>query len=222
MKKYVALFIAVIMVFVTESLPVAACYDSPSNPNCQVPSYYHNIVISQGDQADETFHPSTLIPGRIQMYLDLTGVTARYVFNESSNSNLRYNNYLWGEYDTSIGTHEGVDMRRSDERAIRTSLAGEVIYPTASTVTNTYGKVCIYNSTYNITLIFMHMKDIPSTIGGTNVAIGTFIGEQSNVGTSGSHLHIQVEPGRKSGASSGNENNLTSTIPYGYMSNDVI
>ena len=220
MKKNLTFIIALVMIFASVSLPVSACESATPTSSCVVSNYDHGVYISSS-QTCETFHPTASINNRKQMYLDLTLTTARYVFAEGQNSNLIYDNYLWAEYDSSIGTHEGVDMRRSNLRAIRTSLNGEVIFPAADE-SNPYGKVCIYNSSYNVTIIFMHMSRI-SVEAGETIPVGEFIGYQSDVGTtSSSHLHIQVENGRKTGAASGRENNLTSKIPYGYMSNEII
>ncbi len=218
MKKIFSLLLCLSLLILPLAIPASACEIYAGAPGCQVPTYTHNVNIGTG-QTNETFHPSTDIITKKQMYLNLTRVTAEYVFNATSG--LIYNNYLWGEYDEDIGTHEGVDMRKSQGTNVRTSLSGVVVYPLAGQTTNSYGRVSIYNSTYNVTISFMHMKNITVT-NGQSVSIGTVIGQQGKAGVSASHLHIQVEQGNTTSVSSGTENVFTSKIPYGYMSVDTI
>ena len=207
MKKIIALILMLSLTFVSMSLPASACYVSGDTPGCQVPSYIHNIQISS-TQLHETFHPTTDIVVKKQMYLNLTQITAKYVYNVSTTDGIHYDYYLWGEYDTGIGTHEGVDLNKSNGSDIRASLNGVVIYSGS-------GRLSIYNASYNVTISYLHMTDITHSVDAT-VALGTIIGKQ------GSHLHIQVEQGYKTYVSSGSENSLTSKIPYGYMSVETI
>ena len=216
MKKLIAICLIITLISMSTALPVYACYVSGSAPGCQVPTYTHNVNIGPGE-TNETFHPDTDINTRKQMYLNLTKITALYVFDASTTSGIVYNNYLWGEYDTGIGTHEGVDMRKSNGIDIRASLNGVVI-----AIGDTLGRISIYNSSYNVTISYMHMTGITKAVGET-VDLGEVIGKQGSVGAGNrSHLHIQVEQGYKTWVNGGGDNNLESKIPYGYMSVETI
>lgn len=132
----------------------------------------------------------------------------------------RYAYYLFGEYDSSAKYHHGVDFKIEDSHPIYAFWGGEVV----KRDDDGYGRIQIYVPEFNVTTIYMHMKNIPVGISeGSTIEAGTLLGYQSNVSpyTIGSHLHFEVRKGRSSSAGDNNASSsskaLTSIIPYGYM-----
>jgi hypothetical protein len=127
--------------------------------------------------------------------------------------------YLFGEYDSSAKFHHGVDMNIEDGHEIKPFWGGKVVAKGGS-----YGRVQIYVPEFNVTTIYMHMKDIPSSFNiGDTIDTNTVIGYQSNKSPYSitSHLHFEVRAGNTAYAgdntASGSGVALTSIIPYGYM-----
>lgn len=143
---------------------------------------------------------------------------AKTVYNQSSlpsRSSVAY--YLFGEYDSSVKFHHGVDMAVGDGLAIRAFWGGKVVAKGGS-----LGRVQIYVPSLNITTVYLHMKNIPTSFAvGDTISENTIIGYQSNVGAGGSHLHFEVRAGENLYAGdntvSASSKALTSIIPYGYM-----
>lgn len=133
-------------------------------------------------------------------------------------SNYAY--YLFGEYDSDVKYHHGVDFKIEDSHPIYAFWGGEVV----KRDDDKYGRVQIYVPEFNVTTIYMHMKNIPEGISeGSTIEAGTLLGYQSNVSPYPikSHLHFEVRKGRSSSAGDNNASSsskaLTSIIPYGYM-----
>lgn len=61
------------------------------------------------------------------------------------------------------------------------------------------GKICIYNSTYDFTFIFLHCSSIDVSIG-QNVSIGTYVGYNGSEGATAIHLHSEIRIGNKTSA----------------------
>ena len=90
--------------------------------------------------------------------------------------------------------HPGVDYPTSSSIAVKAVGSG-VVTGTGGTT----GKVCIYHSKKDLTLCYLHMKNI-KVKAGDSPKKGATIGYTSNVGASNVHLHFEARKGRKSSA----------------------
>lgn len=128
-----------------------------------------------------------------------------------------YNNmyYLFGEYDPSIGVHQGVDIQPDPKASsIYSRHSGVVVR-----ANGTFGEVGIYNASRNRTYYYLHMKDITFSVGQT-VAVGDLLGTCSSVGLPNKnsiHLHFEVRNGRNTSIGNGEGTTLTSLYPYDHM-----
>lgn len=144
----------------------------------------------------------------------------KYVFNTAAHpadSSCLYN--LYGALMYNVGSvsgkfHVGVDMTYSTGRAIRAPFSGQIIASGGS-----YGMVALYNSTQNKTFVFLHMTGCAAS---GNITKGSTMGYQGSVGTTASHLHVEVYEGRVTSSSSPSSNSNTTLgtlrAPYSYMS----
>ncbi|MEG2103326.1 MAG: M23 family metallopeptidase [Flavobacterium sp.] len=139
---------------------------------------------------------------------------ATYTQNIAKFSNYVFNNatakkfyFLFGEYDSGIGYHKGVDMQAANGTNIRSAHTGSVKFRTD------YGGVLIFDGSY--THAYLHMSGLTSA---STVTKGTIIGKQSNVSTQtiGSHLHYEVRAGDSLALGDSTANNMN-TAPYYQM-----
>jgi len=180
------------------------------------PGYQYVETVPDGGGTDEWFHPDVDVDqNSINWYVDASKQCAKALFDESDTSKLDYSYYLYGEWDSSIGTHEGVDMDHSNGhgRPVKTVTPGEVIR-----IVSSLGAVQIYDDYLEETITYMHMQDIDDYVAvGDIVSVGDVIGEQGSVGAYGAHVHFQAYDGRSYSIPSGRDNDLLCRIPYGFM-----
>lgn len=174
----------------------------------------------------ETFHPdSGMVNGTWAQNDGTAKVNAiktfyKKVFKASSApDNLCLYNLFGAEYDKGLNLndryHTGIDMYVPGGSDIYSAHAG-----TITAVGGQFGVVGIYDSSKNVTYFYLHM-DVTNTAAkvGETIGVGEFLGRQSNVGTGGQHLHIEVRNGeRKAPARQPYINeSLTSISPYKYL-----
>ncbi|MGI6605935.1 MAG: M23 family metallopeptidase [Peptococcia bacterium] len=134
-----------------------------------------------------------------------------------SNDQYAYN--LFGELtESSSGNivHEGVDYRRYEGAPVW-SLAEGVINNKVSELGGT--TVAVYNPFYDVTVIYMHLKNV-SLSNGQYVSKDTSFAEQGlyKYGSiSNSHVHVELRDGRQTSANPGSGETLSSTRPYGIL-----
>ena len=117
----------------------------------------------------------------------MTGVST-----ENFNNNCMYNlcGSLMGFGGTTLGKfHAGVDMQHGG--TIRAPFTGVLVANGG-----TFGMAALYNQSNNVTFIFLHMTSITTAAIGSVISKGTYIGTESNIGTAGNHLHVEVHSGR--------------------------
>ncbi|MBE6865824.1 MAG: M23 family metallopeptidase [Ruminococcaceae bacterium] len=133
---------------------------------------------------------------------------ANYIF---FGENAKKYYFLYGEYDSSIGYHKGVDMQAADRAAvpIRTAHYGNV------TTRSDYGAVMIYDNSY--TYSYVHMSNLTSARA---VIVGDTIGKQSNTGTNSIHLHFEVRSGYTISLGDNSSTNYN-TSPYSHMCKNI-
>ncbi|MBO5420426.1 MAG: InlB B-repeat-containing protein [Clostridia bacterium] len=116
-------------------------------------------------------------------------------------------------YVSTPGRHEGIDCALGSGKTVYAIADGVVTYTGGS-----YGMVVIYNSTYNVTIIYMHTKGIKVSTGAT-VTTGQAIALESNTAPTsmGVHTHVELRTGRRTGAAkSTNDATLDNPNPYPY------
>ena len=96
--------------------------------------------------------------------------------------------YLFGEYDPSIGVHQGVDIQPSPRN-------------------------CTVYSQHEGTVV---RKNIQPALN-SSVSLDDVLGTSSNKGVSATHLHFEVRKGKSTSIGNGNGTQLTSVYPYDYM-----
>lgn len=139
---------------------------------------------------------------------------ASYIFTDSNTDNFRYNYYIYGEFDSSIGTHEGVDLQDIADYShqVRSVTPGKVVGKDVYG----WGTLQIYDSYLNETITYMHMTNIQKNVGD-NVYVGDYIGKQGSVGTGSNHLHFMAVDYNSTYIPTGTDNNLESSQPGGYL-----
>lgn len=129
--------------------------------------------------------------------------------------------FLFGEYDSSVGIHHGVDMAIGENSPIKALISGSV-----KSVDKSIGKVVIENEDGQTRSCYHHMNDVTVSVGDNVVAGVTQIGIEGKKGyANGSYLHFEIrKKGESGGAVPGNYNfntQMESIIPYGYMKKAV-
>ena len=120
--------------------------------------------------------------------------------------------YLFGEYDPSIGVHQGVDIQPSPRNCTVYSQHEGTVVRTGGT----WGAVGIYDSSANRTFYYLHMKNIQPALN-SSVSLDDVLGTSSNKGVSATHFHFEVRKGKSTSIGNGNGTQLTSVYPYDYM-----
>lgn len=151
-------------------------------------------------QGTEYFHPNTgMVDGTFADQIDYARILStpksfsQYVFGRNSAvPQSKYLYYLWGEWDDTAKTHQGVDVRNESDPTcnIKSQHAGTVVYSGG-----TYGAVGIYDG--KNTHYYLHMTD--RIAKDKTVSYGDVIGKQGSVGLSSSenyHLHYECHSGK--------------------------
>ena len=192
-----------------------AAYAVPSN-------YIYVPFVQYIGGNDEYFHPNGHSGStNMQREANYAKTIAEHSFSRTynyattqANQNIRFSYYLFGEFDASIGTHEGIDMvdQLQTNRTIMSTMPGQVIRKDA-----TNGILVVYNSQLDISVAYMHLKINANLSVGSNVTQNTALGTQDKILADGRHLHIQVTDGRTTNVASGKDLTLTSVYPYNYL-----
>ena len=129
--------------------------------------------------------------------------------------------FLFGEYDSSVGIHHGVDMAIGENSPIKALISGSVKY-----VNKNIGKVVIKNEDGQTCSCYHHMNDVTVSVGDNVVAGVSQIGIEGKKGyANGSHLHFEIRKESESGGAVPENYNfntqMASIIPYGYMKKAV-
>ncbi|TWU54790.1 putative peptidase [Rubripirellula tenax] len=122
----------------------------------------------------------------------------------------------WSGNPTPDNRHAGVDFATPTGTVIYAPVSGAVIK-----VGGSLGYCTLYNSTLDVSIIFLHLSTINYSVGDT-VNVGEIIGAAGSAGTGGSHLHIEVRPGRRThavGPTSGSSTAALTIDPLAAFSN---
>jgi hypothetical protein len=117
------------------------------------------LVTGSVNGVSELFHNNVSVTASdISWYRSASQTAGAYIFNcSTSDSNFRYDYYLYGEYDSSIGIHEGVDLQymNSTTRQVKSiSDSSKPNYPARVVSTSTsLGSVCVYDPYMDETLV---------------------------------------------------------------------
>jgi len=144
---------------------------------------------------------------------------SRYVkklYNTTTTSGIAYNYYLYGEEDTSIGMHEGVDACKGNGNSLYSISGGQIVIRTNPA--SGLSVLGVYDSTLDVTVIYMHMN-ISDSIPAVNGSLlkGQQFGTESMKGATGYHTHIQIQSGVATTAFSGKDTTVSSLNPYSYF-----
>ena len=173
-------------------------------------SLKHNIYINSSNPNESFSSKVNTTDEYISIYLNMARRTAKYLFKKSSG--YVYDNFLWGEYDSGIGIHEGVDMHYSSDPNcnVYATVRGEIL-----SIGGSLGRVCIYDADIGQTINYLHLNVNSNLEVGDYVLFGDVIGRQSDVGAEGAiHVHVQVESGRTTSLNAAGDYELKSTYPY--------
>ena len=146
-------------------------------------------------------------------------VEVMYGHRNFDNKNICY--FLFGEYDSGIGIHHGVDMAIAENSPIKALISG-----TVAAIDSSSGKVVINNEDGQTCSCYYHMNTITVNVNDPVVAGVTQIGTEGKKGQAdGSHLHFEIRKlGKTVGAAPEDYNfdtALTSIVPYGFMKKAV-
>lgn len=117
-------------------------------------------------------------------------------------------------YTTTQGRHEGIDFVSGSGNNVYAIADGTVT--AAKTSSSGLTTIAIYNSSYNVTIVYLHTKNFAVSTG-TVVSKGTKIAQEGNSGASAVHTHVELRTGsRTSAAVSVNDYTLDNPNPYPY------
>lgn len=150
--------------------------------------------------------------------LNATVKYAKVLYKTSSTSGISYNYNLYGEETGSI-YHKGIDTIRGANNNIYSISSGKVIARSLGSPGSSLSTIFVYNPTYGITLIYMHMTVDSSITLNKEVYKDTLLGTESNRGQGiGTHTHIQIELGQRTTATPGASQDMYPTMgPYAYF-----
>ncbi len=102
-----------------------------------------------------------------------------------------------------VGGHSGIDIQtttKSKEDTFYSVSTGVVI----AAGTDTYKTLAVYDSSRNITVIYLHASAVNVGIGATISAIGIPLGKQGDSGASGKiHVHLEARSGKTTSSANG-------------------
>ncbi len=117
-------------------------------------------------------------------------------------------------YTSTVGRHEGIDIALYKGANVYSVIDGEVT--AARTASGGLTTIAIYNSEYNLTVIYLHSQNFAVSVGN-HVSKGQLISHEGTGGTSSAHTHVEIRLGRQSYASvSQNDSKLDNPDPYPY------
>ncbi len=117
-------------------------------------------------------------------------------------------------YTSTVGRHEGIDIALYKGANVYSVIDGEVT--AARTASGGLTTIAIYNSEYNLTVIYLHSQNFVVSVGN-HVSKGQLISHEGTGGTSSAHTHVEIRLGRQSYASvSQNDSKLDNPDPYPY------
>ena len=115
-------------------------------------------------------------------------------------------------YQSTPGKHEGIDCVIGAGHNVYAITGGEVV---DSRVKSGLSTIAIYNSAYNVTIVYLHSNSQVSK--GQTVEAGALIATESSMGASSVHTHVELRQGRcASAAKSVNDWTLENPDPYPY------
>ena len=109
------------------------------------------------------------------------------------------------------GVHEGIHFRYGEGANLYAILGGEV-----TKAGDSNGTVGIYNEEYDVTLLYLHCKDIEVRRGDT-VEAGTLIAVEGDKGSGSAYTHVEMRKGRHTSSNTYRDINLESDCPYPVM-----
>jgi len=126
--------------------------------------------------------------------------------------------YLYGEWDDTYQTHQGVDVKHpTSKKAVRnvtgnsTTHEGEVIR--AESGGSFDGCVLVWDDYLKETIVYLHIGT-PTVEEGDMVKAGDKIGTQS---VSKGHVHFQAQDAKSTSIQPATYDTLKTRIPYGFM-----
>ena len=123
-------------------------------------------------------------------------------------------------YTSTSGRHEGIDLALYKGANVYSVMDGTVV--SARTASNGLTTIAIYNSTYNLTVIYLHSQNFAVSTGGS-VSRGQLISHEGTGGTSSSHTHVEIRVGYQNSASiSVGDSKLDNPDPYPYWEKILI
>ena len=148
-------------------------------------------TLSQNYNAGQNYYSANF-----QKNLDLVNTVFNKTYSTYNSQNPGNLNaeFLSGPWPPSTGqsgsTHKGVDFRAQQPFDLYSPLSGVV-----TAFGGTSGKICIYNSTHNLTFVFIHCS-IYSVSVGQNISVGQCVGKTGEVGAPNApHLHVELRSG---------------------------
>ena len=117
-------------------------------------------------------------------------------------------------YVSTSGRHEGIDFKIGAGNNVYSLSDGVVT--SARQASGGLTTIAVYNSTYDITIIYLHTKNFAVSTGDT-VYKGTKIAQEGSNGASSAHTHVELRVGYQTSASkSVGDYTLNNPNPYPY------
>lgn len=110
------------------------------------------------------------------------------------------------------GIHEGIDFRNAAGCDVYAILGGEVLKRGG----DKDGTVAIYNADYDVTVLYLHVRDVPLKIGQV-VQPGERIGCEGDKGSGSEYTHVEVRKGEQKWPNAYRNAQLESDDPYAVM-----
>lgn len=145
----------------------------------------------------------------LQIQSDRTLVALRKLYNVNFSSFNGYVTNMYGTYSLSQGgAHEGIDFAYGG--------VGRNIYAIfngTEVLSGLYHQLSVYDANVGKTYNFLHMSS--KAVISPPITNGQYVGKQGDEGNAtGAHVHFEVQSGRKTELSPGNDHVLGSISPY--------
>jgi hypothetical protein len=169
-------------------------YHKDSFPSVMTDSYGDTISIPK--QPAEGTVAYTLKCDLLAVHLDDVSMMVKKLYGPNTGTVYNYN--LWTEETSSSSNrfHVGVDVYRNSDLSLYSIINGTIIQKVSgsSSAPNTLSKLLVYNSTYDVTIQYLHGNW--STGSSGSLGNGVLIGTQDDRGAENkSHTHIQIMDG---------------------------